>query len=143
MKTSNQGFYTPDLAPPTVALIDFVNQLAVGGEPTLERRAVPRLPTAFSATVVRLADDLQPIGEPFDVVVRNISTKGLAFLSSQPIGVDHVTINMANSASTSVELRVRVRRCQPLGPCFDVGGEFVTPVVSWLTASPPAPVRSP
>lgn len=131
MKASTQGFYTPDLAPPTAALIDFVNQLAVGMQPAVERRAVPRLPTAFSATVVRLADDLQPIGEPFDVVVRNISTRGLAFLTSQPIDVEHVAISMTNPAGTSVELRVRVRRCQALGPCFDVGGEFVGHEKSW------------
>lgn len=125
MKTSNQGFYTPNLAPPTAALIDFVSQLAIGAPPEVERRAVPRLPTAFSATVVRLADDLQPIAEPFDVVVRNISTKGLAFLASQPIDVGHVAITMTNSAGAAIELRVRIRRCQLLGPCFDVGGEFV------------------
>lgn len=125
MKTSNQGFYTPDLAPPTAALIDFVHQLAAGGQPPVERRAVPRLPTAFSATVVRLAEDMRPVGEPFDVVVRNISTKGLAFLTSQPIEADHVAVTMTTAAGAAVELRVRVRRCQLLGPCFDVGGEFV------------------
>jgi hypothetical protein len=130
MKIRNQGFYTPDLGPPTAALIDFVSQLAVGAQPGVERREVPRLPTAFPATVVLLTEEMEPAGEPFDVVVRNISTKGLAFLSSQQIDVQHVGVTLTNPSGAEVELQVRVRRCQPLGPCFDVGGEFMNRVTS-------------
>jgi hypothetical protein len=121
------GFHTPNLRSPTSAVIEHVRNLVSSYEPIIERREAPRLSVTFSARAVALDDQLRPVGDEFFLVVRNISATGLGLLSTTPVNSTFLAIEFATDGGETLHVAIEVRRCQPIGPCFDVGGRFVLP----------------
>jgi hypothetical protein len=126
-KAAPTGFHTPNLRSPTSAVIEHVRNLVSSYEPIIERREAPRLSVTFSARAVALDDQLRPVGDEFFLVVRNISATGLGLLSTTPVKSTFLAIELATDGGETLHVAIEVRRCQPIGPCFDVGGRFVLP----------------
>jgi hypothetical protein len=120
------GFFTPNLRRPTSAIVEYVRRLVSASEPIVERRGAPRLAVTFAARAVLLDDDMQPAGEEIPVVVRNISTTGLGLLTVTPVEGPYLALELAADDGEALLVTIAVCRCQPIGPCFDIGGRFVS-----------------
>ncbi|HVC95300.1 MAG TPA: hypothetical protein VND64_16510, partial [Pirellulales bacterium] len=70
-------------------------------------------------------DQLRPVGDEFFLIVRNVSATGIGVLSTTPVNSPYLAIELATDGGETLHVAIEVRRCQPIGPCFDVGGRFV------------------
>ncbi len=112
--------------PPPKDLVAFVERQVrtIGKCKGDDRRSEGRFLMAVPALVQPLTEDFEPIGEPFSVVTRDISQKGVGLVYS--MRVDHRLLALRLTlADEEVNVAVRVRWCQELGPYYYVGGAFV------------------
>jgi hypothetical protein len=119
------GIFTPNLRSPTRGVIGYVRRLVESCKPFVERRGAPRLSVTFSARAVVLDETWKRAGDEFFVVVRDISVTGIGLLTSAPVDGPYLAIELAADCGETLLVTVAVLRCRPIGPCFDVGGEFV------------------
>jgi hypothetical protein len=126
-KPADAGFYTPSLRRPTSAVIEHVRRLLESHEPIAERREAPRLSVTFAARAIALDRAMQPTGNEFVVIVRNISETGLGLLSMMPVDSRYLAVEMATESGELLLVAIEVLRCQAIGPCFDIGGPYVRP----------------
>ena len=62
-------------------------------------------------------------GEPFRAVTTDISRSGIGFLYSRAVTDKYVCVTFRDGSGTCVILEVV--RCRPVGPFYEIGGEFV------------------
>ncbi|HEV3004910.1 MAG TPA: PilZ domain-containing protein [Pirellulales bacterium] len=125
LTASPAGFFTPNLRRPSSAVVDYIRRLASAGEPIIERRGAPRMAVTFAARAVMLDVAMQPAGDELTVIVRNISATGMGLLSNTRIDGPYLALELAADGGDTLLVTIAVRRCQPIGPCFDIGGRFV------------------
>jgi hypothetical protein len=86
------------------------------------RRVEVREPAAIPVFVQPLDDQLQPVGEEFAAVTRDISCGGLGFFHTRPVAPGLIQIVMeAPDHGQSRKLLGRVEHCTPCGRFFIVG----------------------
>ena len=78
-----------------------------------ERRENQRHPLSETLIVQPLDDDLQPQGEEFRVITRDVSAYGIGFVHSEPIEQSHLRIGIPDRTNT--ELLVEVKHCSAVG----------------------------
>jgi hypothetical protein len=123
--STSSGLDSPNMRRPTGAVIEHVRRLMSSYKPIFERRGAPRFSVTFSARAVALDAKMQPAGGEISVVVRNISATGLGVYSKTPVGSPHLAIEMESDGGEKILVAIAVRRCRPIGCCFDIGGRFV------------------
>lgn len=109
------------------ALVEFAEELVARDKEMLERRGAPRRPIMLPIQVLPLDEDLFPAGPAFCVVSRDISTTGLAILHHSPI-VGNIAIKVTLPDQGDLQFTVRTSRNKPVGPFYEVGGEFISRV---------------
>ena len=62
-------------------------------------------------------------GEPYEAVTTDISRSGVGFLYTRAVTDKYVCVTFHNGGATRVI--VEVIRCRPVGPFYEIGGEFV------------------
>lgn len=93
--------------------------------PFEQKRHHKRTPRTLSISVQPLDDDFQPDGEPFWLVTRDISLKGIGMISSDPIEHQFVRIGLMDESTTVIG---QVRHNSSIGhkhPLYLVGIEFL------------------
>jgi len=91
----------------------------------LVRRSEPREPAAIPVQIVRLDEALEPVGEPFYAVTRDISLGGAGIFHHCPVDAHHVLLEF-DSPFTDERLRLiaKVEHCTPCGKYFVLGCRF-------------------
>ncbi len=119
-----------DLVHPPAEIAEFVQRLVsrlvhYRGK---ERRAIRRHRLAIPVLAVPLDDDLQPAGDSFAAVTRDISTRGLAIYHNRPLECHYLAVELTDHEGRKLEAAVEVLRCEPVESFFEIAGKFVTKV---------------
>lgn len=66
-------------------------------------------------------------GDPFMLAIRDVSEGGIRLLHTRATNAKYLALSWPAETSPAQRLVVvaKIRRCQPLGPFYDIGGEFV------------------
>ena len=107
-------------------LVDFARRQLVnatyyrGGERRREQRRVMTIPVV----VVCVDEKNQPIGEPFEMITRDVSATSIGLIHVDEIEHDRIAIHM-HLADTEVNLVVSLKWRSPMGPFNGSGGTYV------------------
>jgi hypothetical protein len=93
-----------------------------------DRRAEHRHAIAISVRAMPLTKDLQPAGEAFVTTTKDISRKGIALIHGVAITSPFLAIELTDLDGKKFQGAVEIRRCRPVGPYFEIAGEYVTKV---------------
>jgi hypothetical protein len=116
-------------ADPPQAMIKFMERMFADVQGAGERRRTPRASLLATLTAVPLGPNFEPCGEPFRAAARDASEGGLSLLHTRAIVAEYIALRWQSLAlpGRRITLVLRVDRCQPLGPFYEVAGEFVPP----------------
>jgi hypothetical protein len=112
---------------PIPELVSFVKrqirnaELRVGPERRSDRRHAIVAPVLAQP----VDQDLNAVGDPFALVTRDISSKGIGLVHSKSIDQGLLTLQM-RLADEDVKLVAEILWCKPLGPFYYAGGRFVS-----------------
>ena len=111
---------------PPAEMVEFVNNLIRDEDRVRQRRDFAQHPLVYEAMTIPLDEDLQPAGQPFITLARNVSLAGASLIHSEPIHAAflRVSLEVVNLGATMV---AKVRRYQQLEQqYFEVDCEFVS-----------------
>jgi DNA-binding response OmpR family regulator len=93
-----------------------------------DRRHNARASLLATVLAIPLSKTLEPCGDPFKAAARDASTGGLSLLHTRAVTAGHLALRWQSLASPGrqIDLVMRVHRCQPMGPFYEVAGEFVS-----------------
>jgi CheY-like chemotaxis protein len=111
--------------PPEIAHELLQKQSCVGQDGASDRRQEPRAPLAERAIAVPLDSDFKPIGEPFKLLLRDLSRQGIRMVHTRQVDGSHLALMWRNQEMQRVVALVRIIRCQQQGNLFDIGSLFV------------------
>ncbi len=100
-----------------------LESLAVGQNQRKEQR-MAMLVTVVAAPVDR---NFKPSGEPFKVAARDFSESGICLLHSRAVSSEYLALRWRSMISPKCYIRIvmQVKRCKPVGPFYEVAGQFV------------------
>lgn len=93
-----------------------------------DKRSEQRYRIALPVVAVPIDANLQPVGASFVTVTRNISTRGIAVLSSKAMRARFMAVKLTLSNGKELQAAIEILRCKPFGPFFEVGGKFVAKI---------------
>ena len=113
------------LIQPSEAVAEAITKLA--GEPYKgpERRAAPRRSFVAEVPVIPVDDHFRPLGDPFLVLTRDISSRGLSFVHNQAIYTKHLVVELPAGSGKGIQVAVEIVRCRAIGSLYEIGGKFV------------------
>ncbi len=119
-----------ELVHPPEAIAEFVQRLVsrLTHYRGKERRAIRRHRLAIPVLAAPLDDDLQPAGDSFAAVTRDISARGLALYHSRPLESPYLAVELADHDGQKLEAALEVLRCEPVDSFYEIAGKFVTKV---------------
>jgi hypothetical protein len=89
------------------------------------RRKTERVTLLATVVAVPVNEADQPCGEPFKAIARNVSEGGMSLLHTRSIRSERLVVRWKPLATGGVVTAVlRVYRCNPMGPFYEVAGEF-------------------
>ena len=100
-------------------------QATAGFEDQDERRSEGRQPLAVAVAAAPLDEELHPTGEPFALMTRDISTKGIGLVHTGPVFDAYLAVQIPSPAGEPIQVLVEVVRCNPVGDVWSIGGLFV------------------
>ena len=109
----------------TPTLFEILNSLCEQSQPAASCREDVRHPKSISVIVQPLDDDFLSDGEPFWVMSRDVSRKGIAFVNVLPTQHQYVRLRMLDYDASAV---CRVCHCTAIGddlPVYLTGVEFL------------------
>ena len=93
--------------------------------PSTDRRREERTNLPERAVAIPLNIDFEPVGEPFKLLVRDLSFHGIRLFHTQRPEGSHLALMWRSQKMERVVALVRIVRCQPEGEFFDIGGIIV------------------
>ena len=90
-----------------------------------ERRAVKRMNVTMPVRMTPLDNDFKPLSYEYHAITRDLSTKGVGLVTTNPVGHDFVLLTLEPYQSKSFDVIARVAHCNGYGYYFRVGCEFV------------------
>ena len=121
---TNEPASPSKLPTPPAEMVEFVKNLIRDDDRARPRKNVARPPLVFEAVTIPLDDKLQPSGEPFVTLARNVSLARASLVHSEPIQASflRISLEVVNLGATMV---AKVRRSHAKQPYFEVDCEFV------------------
>jgi hypothetical protein len=90
------------------------------------RRKTERVTLLATVVAIPLNEADQPCGEPFKAVARDASEGGMSLLHTRSVRAERLAVRWKPLATGGVVTAVmRIDRCRPLGPFYEVAGEFL------------------
>lgn len=89
-----------------------------------DRRHEQRKPMMLPVIAVPVDEDNQPLGDPFELITRDVSPTSIGLLSDKRITRERLAIHLA-IAGTEINLVIVVLWSDPMGPFFGAGGRYV------------------
>jgi len=124
----------PSVAYPSKELLDFAKRqmLATKLNGGIEKRSDKRELIVVTVLVQPVDDECQPIESPFHVVTRDLSPTAVGLVHLDVILHDKLALQMC-LANTVVNIFGRVVWCEPLGPFYGTGVEFIAKLDTFPT----------
>ena len=119
-------------------LMQFVERLIEEGqrEASSENRSEPRYRVALKVAAQPIDARLQPVGQGFYAVTRDISSRGIALFHTEAVPTPYIALEFQDpQTGQQLQAVLEVLRCRPLGPFHEIAGQFVTKLYD---APPPA-----
>ena len=118
-------FHEEHLLHPPHAIEAFVRKLTKGIEPIRrtinERRQAPRYRLTIVATVQDIDEQLQAVGDAFEVVTRDISTLGIGIPNTRPVETKYLGVQLTAPDGETIKLLTEVVRCEERENAYDIG----------------------
>ena len=90
-----------------------------------ERRAVRRFPMTMPIPAVEIDADFQPVGIPFTVFTRDISTRGIALVHSHALDAKRLAIELTGAAGEKIQVVLDVLRSTAIHGFYEIGCRYV------------------
>jgi CheY-like chemotaxis protein len=112
---------------PPQGIVSYLERLCEGVDGDRDRRQSARATLLATVLAIPLDEALAPCGEPFKAAARDASAGGLSLLHTRAVTAGHIALRWQSLATPGqpIDLVMKVHRCQPLGPFYEVAGEFV------------------
>ena len=122
IQTATYG-YTGQLSSELVAFArrQLVNATLYKGD---QRRREERHPMMLPVLAVSVDESNQPIGDPFEVITRDVAATSIGLIHAEHMPHDRIAIHMT-LANTEVDLVVELKWREPLGPFYGSGGAYL------------------
>ena len=91
-----------------------------------DSRQHPRYSLAKRVRALPLTDDLRVVGQPFNALTVNVSTGGIAILQACAPSHPYLAIDFSGTARTLPPVLLKQLRVRPIGPAYEVAGEFMS-----------------
>ena len=107
-------------------LVDFarrqvVNAILYKGD---ERRREERQPMMVPVRAVVVDEENQPLGDPFDLITRDISSNTIGLIYTEPVDAERMVVEFS-IAGTTVTLVTETIWSGPLGPFYGCAGRYI------------------
>lgn len=120
-------FDKSNLVQPTEAIAKFIRKrLVERSYDGHERRRSERYSIVAPAVAMPMDEMVQPAGEAFMVVVKDISTAGVALVSTRAVNAKFLAIELCAASGETMQLLVHVLRCQIIQRFYEIAGQFLT-----------------
>lgn len=118
----------PDLlADPSASLLQFLERLLLKQNKGTERRKQTRIPVLSSAIAIPVNKDFVPQGDPCGVTFNDLSESGGCLFHTRSFPTEYIALRWRSLITPKVYLKavMQVSRCMPMGPFYEIAGEFV------------------
>ena len=117
-------------------LVDFarrqvVNAILYKGD---ERRREERQPMMVPVRAVEVDHNDRPLGAPFDLITRDISSNTIGLIYTEPVEAERMVVEFS-IAGTTVTLVIETIWHGPLGPFYGCAGRYIDRLDSFPQAS--------
>jgi hypothetical protein len=97
----------------------------VTGSKHLEMRRSQRNAVSLAAPAIALSPSLTPTGNPFQIMVANLSREGIGLIHDEQIDTKYLALELAPRSDSPIQVIVEVVRQRELvPPFFEYGGVF-------------------
>ncbi len=112
---------------PAPAVIEFMHRLWNKHSVKEERRGASRISLLSPAVAVPINKDLKIQGEAFPLTFCDVSPTGGCLLNTRSISAQYVALKWRSAVTPNcfLKLAMRVARCQPVGPFYEIAGDFI------------------
>lgn len=109
------------------AQADFIKRLVASARQYqgTNRRSEPRHTLGVAVRVAVVNEAHKIIGADFVAVTRDISARGVALYHTQPVTDKLLAVEFELPGGEKRRLLLDVLRCRPVGPLFEVAGQFI------------------
>jgi PilZ domain len=117
-----------ELERPPAEMVELVLDLIRRDYGGRQERQSPRHGLVTEVPAVPIDGDLQQVGEPFIALTRNISTRGICLVHTEPIYHGWLRLKIKSRddyVGRETELCAKVLRCRPLKNYFEIACTFV------------------
>jgi len=93
-----------------------------------DRRQSDRVSLLATVTAAPMSAEFQTAGEPFKATARDVSRGGMSLLHTRAVASKYLALRWQglSSMQSYVTVALRLTRCAPMGPFYELAGEFVT-----------------
>jgi len=121
-------------------IFDFVQRTIdrIGEEDTyagLEKRSEKRCYVSLPVTATPTNQKLQPVGNSFNAITRDISSQGITMFSTRTVDSSCLVLELRDPDGPKLKAVMEVLRCRPIGRFYEITGEFVTKMYTSADAS--------
>ena len=107
---------------PSADIRDAMRQLARRPPRALsDRRCEERVTVNETAVALTLDSALEPVGQPFKLMIRDLSQHGIGLIHAQRLAHEPIAVSWRSMRGPRVVVVARVLRCRLAGACFDIG----------------------
>ncbi len=98
------------------------------------QRRSERVAQSLVIPAVKLGVGLVPVGDPFQIMVANLSAEGVGLVHDAPIETEYIAIELSPTSQSPIQVVVRIVRQRPLTPPYhELGGELLVRLGSLAT----------
>ncbi len=113
--------------PPPAAVIALMQRLASQQASDNERRGSERFSLLSPVVALPVDKDFIPLGEAMPMTFCDLSEDGANLFHTRSVAAEYLALRWRSAISQKCFLKavMHVTRCKPLGPCYEVAGQFV------------------
>ncbi len=101
----------------------------------LEKRSEKRCYVSLPVTATPTNEKLQPVGDSFYAVTRDISSQGITMFNTRTVDSSFLVLELMDPDGPKLKAVMEVLRCRPIGRFYEITGEFVTKMYASADAS--------
>ena len=99
-----------------------------------DKRRSERIDKSLVVPATKLGPGFVPVGEPFQIMVANLSNEGVALIHDGPIDTKFLAVEFSPTSTSPVQMIIKIKRQRELiSPFFELGGQFHARLGSLVT----------
>lgn len=119
-----------ELAEPPQAMLNFLERTFADPGAAGDRRRGERVSLLATVAALPVDGEFNPAGEAFRAAARDISSGGISLLHTRAVSSECMALRWQtlNSKTTFITAAIQLTRCRPMGPFYELAGQFVPPL---------------